>query len=152
MYHSIVKGNLLRSFAALNRGDYGVITRQFRKEGVSHWFSGEGHPLAGLRTDIGHIHQWYERLARLMPDLAFDIEKVAISGWPWRTTAILTWTDRLTDRAGRPYQNRGVHVITIRWGRVTGLEVYCDTAYLQGYFEALKGQGVTEAGEEPIIS
>ena len=152
MYHAIVKRNLLRSFAALNRGEYGVITRQFPKAGASHWFSGEGHPLSGLRTQTRHIHQWYERLARLMPDLQFEIEEVAISGWPWRTTAMLSWRDRLTDRAGISYQNRGVHVITIAWGKVVGLQVYCDTEYLRGYFEALKAQGVEEAGAAPIVS
>lgn len=152
MYHRIVKQNLQRSFAALNRGEYEVITRQFPDRGASHWFSGEDHPLSGLRTTKADILLWYERLDRLMPDLQFEIEKVAISGWPWHTTAMLAWQDRLSDRAGQPYQNRGVHVITIRWSRVTGLQVYCDTEYLRGYFEALKKQGVEEAGAPPIVS
>lgn len=152
MYHAIVKRNLLNSFAALNRGDYAVITRQFRAQGVSHWFSGEGHPLAGLRRDKASILAWYERLAALMPDLAFEIEKIAVSGFPWRTVAMLEWTDSLSDRAGTRYRNRGVHVITISWGKVIALEVFCDTDYLNGYFEVLKAQGVPEASLSPIES
>lgn len=151
MYHYIVKRNLIRSFQALNRGDYEVITRQFPKKDVSHWFSGEHHPLSGLRRSRSAILAWYERLARLMPDLQFHIEKIAVSGFPWRTTAMLEWTDSLTDRAGTRYANRGVHVLTIRWGKVASLEVFCDTEYLQGYFKALREQGVTEAGEAPIV-
>lgn len=152
MYHYIVKKRLLNSFAALNRGDYEVITCQFPATGASHWFSGEGHPLSGLRTDKADIVRWYDRLARLMPDLTFHIDKVAVSGFPWRTTAMLEWTDSLTDRDGTRYQNRGVHVITIRWGKVIGLEVYCDTGYLMGYFKALAAQGVDEATAPPIVS
>ncbi|NLX83242.1 MAG: nuclear transport factor 2 family protein [Clostridiales bacterium] len=152
MYHAIVKRKLIKSFEALNAGRVEVITRQFRKTGVSHWFSGEGHPLAGLRTRIEDIYLWYERLRVLMPDLAFQIEKVAVSGFPWRTVAMLEWTDSLSDRAGTRYRNRGVHVITISWGKVIALEVFCDTDYLNGYFEALKAQGVPEASLPPIES
>lgn len=152
MYHAIVKRNLLNSFAALNRGDYKVITEQFRDQGVSHWFSGEQHPMAGLRRSKSAIFEWYDRLARLMPDLKFEIEKVAISGWPWHTVAMLEWTDHLSDREGQCYSNRGVHVITIAWGKVIALEVFCDIEYLQGYFAALRAQGVEEAAAPPIVS
>lgn len=98
MYHYIVKRNLLNSFAALNQGDYEVITKQFRDQNVSHWFSGENHPLSGLRTNKSSILEWYNRLSRLMPDLRFEIEKIAVSGFPWYTTAMIEWTDYLTDR------------------------------------------------------
>lgn len=152
MYHYIVKRNLMNSFEALNRGDYDVITRQFPDKDVSHWFSGENHPLSGLRTTKPAILEWYKRLEILMPDLNFTIEKIAVSGWPWNTTAMLEWTDHLTDREGKQYSNRGVHVITIAWGKVKSLEVFCDIEYLQGYFEALIKQGVAEASLPPIES
>ncbi len=149
MYHAIVKRNLHRSFDALNRGQYDVVTRQFHKE-ATHWFSGEGHPLSGLRRGLPDILAWYDRLARLMPDLRFDIEQTAISGWPWDTVAMLSWRDALHDRAGKPFANRGVHVIRLRWGKVVDLQVYCDTSYLQGHFDALVAQGVDEARAAPI--
>ncbi|NLY08313.1 MAG: SnoaL-like domain-containing protein [Tissierellia bacterium] len=152
MYHAIVKRNLINSFAALNNGDYDFVTKQFNKDGVSHWFSGENHPLSGLRRTHSSILLWYERLARLMPDLNFQIEKVAVSGFPWHTVAMLEWTDTLTDRRGNAYSNRGVHVITISWGKVMPLEVFCDTEYLKGYFKALQEQNVEEASAPPIES
>lgn len=151
MYHAIVKRNLLRSFEAINRQDYEFITKQFSQD-AHHYFSGENHPLAGLRTNKEDIISWYARLERLMPDLHFQIEEVSISGFPNRTIAFLKWSDTLTDRDGKQYSNRGVHVITISWGKVISLEVYCDTKYLQGYFDALVAHGVSEAQEQPIIS
>ncbi len=150
MYHSVVKRNLLNSFAALNRGDYEFITKQFRDNNVSHWFSGEDHPLSGLRTSKASILEWYARLSRLMPDLRFEIEKISVSGFPWHTIAMLEWTDYLTDRKGNSYSNRGVHVITIAWGKVISLEVFCDTEYLRRFFNALAEQGVDEASAKPI--
>ena len=46
--------------------------------------------------------------------------------------------------------NEGVHVITISWGKVTSLQVFCDTNYLLGYFDALKQLGIDEASSKPI--
>lgn len=87
-----------------------------------------------------------------MPDLKFTIEKVAISGPPWRTVAMLEWTDTLSDREGKVYSNRGVHVIQIAWGKVKSLAVFCDTKYLEGYFASLVKSGVKEAKMPPIIT
>ena len=151
MYHAIVKRRLLRSFAALNRGDYAAITKQFAPQAV-HWFSGTEHPLAGTRHTSAAIHAWYVRLKQLMPDLQFDIEHVAVSGWPWDTVAMLSWSDTLHDREGKAYANRGVHLIRLQWGRVVELQVFCDTEYLKGYFSALAKQGVEEAQAAPIES
>lgn len=151
MYKRIVRQNLLNSFKALNNGDFQFVTKQFGPN-ATHWFSGENHPLAGLRTTNKDILSWYDRLHRLMPDLKFEIEKISVSGLPHNTIAFLEWKDTLTDREGKLYSNRGVHVIGISWGKVVSLEVFCDTEYLNGYFEALKKQGVEEAFAEPIVS
>lgn len=85
-----------------------------------------------------------------MPDLNFVINKIAISGTPRKTIAMLEWTDTLSDPSGKKYSNEGVHVITISWGKVTSLQVFCDTKYLLGYFDALKQLGIDEASSKPI--
>lgn len=151
MYKTIVKRNLLNSFEALNNGDFQFVTKQFAPN-ATHWFSGENHPLSGLRTNNKDILDWYDRLHRLMPDLKFEIEKISVSGLPHNTMAFLEWTDTLSDREGNKYSNRGVHVIGISWGKVISLEVFCDIDYLNGYFDALIKQGIKEASAKPIIS
>lgn len=50
MYKYFVKRNLLKSFKAINEGNYDFITKQFKDHDVVHWFSGKNHPLAGKRT------------------------------------------------------------------------------------------------------
>ena len=64
--------------------------------------------------------------------------------------AFVEWVDELSDRDGNRYSNEGVHVITIKWGKVTELHIYCDTQKLATICQTLGGQGVQEAVAAPI--
>jgi ketosteroid isomerase-like protein len=148
MYHFIVRRNLRNSFAQVNRGEYAPIVRQFAP-GSEHWFSGS-HALSGGRRDLEQIQQWYDRLAMLLPDLRFEIKKVASRGWPWDTIAFVEWVDHLTDRSGNHYSNQGAHVLRIEWGKITELHIYCDTQLLATVCDILGSQGVEQATAAPI--
>ncbi|MGW5349081.1 nuclear transport factor 2 family protein [Streptomyces sp. NPDC004031] len=148
MYHAIVRRNLRKSFAEVNRGNYPAIVRQFTPA-AEHWFSGS-HALGGGRHDNRRIQQWYDRLAALLPDLRFELTKVSAKGWPWDTVAFVEWVDHLTDREGNHYSNQGVHVIRIAWGKITELHIYCDTALLASVLDTLAAQGVSEASAPPV--
>ncbi|MET9397518.1 nuclear transport factor 2 family protein [Kitasatospora sp. NPDC002965] len=148
MYHAIVRRNLRNSFAEVNRGNYPAIVRQFAPD-AEHWFSGS-HALAGGRHDAEQIQRWYDRLAEVMPDLRFELKKVVAKGWPWDTVAFVEWVDHLTDREGNHYSNQGVHVLRIKWAKITELHIYCDTALLASVCDVLGQQGVTEAVAPPI--
>ncbi|MFJ9968033.1 nuclear transport factor 2 family protein [Streptomyces avermitilis] len=148
MYHAIVRRNLRNSFAEVNRGNYAAILRQFTPD-AEHWFSG-GHALSGGRTTTEQIQRWYDRLAEAMPDLRFELKKVVAKGWPWDTVAFAEWVDHLTDREGNHYSNQGVHVVRIKWGKITELHIYCDTELLETVLDKLGQQGVDEAVATPI--
>jgi ketosteroid isomerase-like protein len=106
--------------------------------------------LSGGRSDIQQIQEWYDRLAAVLPDLRFEIKKVASNGWPWNTIAFVEWVDHLTDRAGNHYSNQGVHVLRIKWGKIVELHIYCDTQLLASVCETLGTQGVEQALAAPI--
>ncbi|MFE7559036.1 nuclear transport factor 2 family protein [Kitasatospora sp. NPDC057500] len=148
VYHAVVRRNLRKSFGEVNRGNYGAIVRQFAPE-AEHWFSGR-HALSGARRRGEEIQRWYDRLAEVMPDLRFEVKKVVAKGWPWDTVAFAEWVDHLTDREGNRYSNQGVHVVRIKWGRITELHIYCDTELLERVLERIGGQGVGEAVAEPV--
>ncbi len=148
MYHLIVRRNLRRSFAAINKGDYAAIVRQFAPS-AEHWFSGS-HPLAGRRDNLADIQQWYDRLAAIFPTLRFEITKLVVSGWPWDTVAMIEWVDHIEDRLGNQFSNQGVHVIRLKWAKVHELHVYCDTQLLAQICDTLSDQGLDEAGR-PVI-
>ncbi len=148
MYHFIVRQQLRKAFRQLNQGDYGSIRRQFAPH-FEHIFPGD-HPLGGARHTHESIHRWYDRLAALFPDLRFRVKAITVSGWPWDTQASVEWADQLTAPDGKPFNNVGVHLFRLKWGRVVSLRVYCDTERLIEVCRYFAQQGVTVAGAAPI--
>ncbi|WP_461112325.1 nuclear transport factor 2 family protein [Spirosoma jeollabukense] len=148
MYHSIVKKLALQSFEHLNRGNYETVLKSI-SPAITHTFSGH-HALGGTRHSIGAMRQWFQRLFRLSPGLAFEIQNVAVNGWPWKTTIAVEWIDRATLADGSDYVNEGVHVIKMRWGKVVYLHAYLDTALTIAMCERLAAHGLSEALAAPI--
>lgn len=148
MYHRIVRHKLASAFAAINRGDYSGIAAQFAPR-HRHVMFGE-HALAGERRTLASTTRWYDRLQRLLPGLRFEVQAIAVTGWPWRTQATVSWTDRFNLPDGSQGSNQGVHEFELRWGRVHRLAVHCDTARLQRYCERMAAAGLTEAMAPPI--
>ncbi len=148
MYHFIVKQKLRRAFADINAARYDHIVSQFAPK-HRHIMYGE-HALSGERHTIQSTTAWYARLQRLLPDLRFDVQAIAVTGWPWNTTAMVSWNDRFTLPDGSAGNNQGVHVFNLAWGRVTALAVHCDTAKLAAYCETMAAQGLVEAAALPI--
>lgn len=148
MYHFIVRSNLRKSFAQVNSGDFAPIVAQFAPGG-EHWFSGS-HALGGGRRDLRQVQDWYDRLAVIFPDLRFELKKVSAKGWPWDTIAFVEWVDHVSDRAGNHYSNKGVHVLRIKWGKITELHIYCDTQMIAAICEIIGSQGTEQAVAAPI--
>ena len=148
MYHAIVRRKLRRAFADINAGHYEGIVAQFAPQ-HRHAMAGR-HALAGDRRSLASTARWYERLQRLLPDLAFDIRAITVGGMPWKTMAAVTWDDRFTLPDGTPGSNTGVHEFELRWGRVHSLVIHCDTDRLQHYCERIAACGVEEAAAAPI--
>ncbi len=147
MYHRIVKRRLRRAFEDINAGRYDRIVPQFAPA-HRHAFLGE-HALGGTRRGLEATRAWYGRLARVFPDLRFDVRSIAVAGGPWDTVAMIEWIDNFTVN-GTPAGNQGVHVFRLRWGRVVELSVYCDTAKLRRYLEEKAAGGLAEAIAPPI--
>jgi ketosteroid isomerase-like protein len=148
MYHAIVRAKLRRAFRQINAGRYDPIVAQFAEPHV-HVMHGE-HAMSGERRSIASTARWYARLQRLMPDLRFEIEHIAVAGWPWRTVAFVAWTDQFTLPDGTRTANQGVHVFGLRWGKVHSLAVHCDTARLEGLLRRAAALGLGEAIAPPI--
>jgi ketosteroid isomerase-like protein len=148
MYHAIVRAQLRRAFRNVSRGDYDAVQRVLAADS-EHSFSGD-HTLGGVRHSEGSRRVWYRRLANVLPGLSFDVLDIAVSGWPWATTAAVRWRDRGRTQTGEPFRNEGVHFLRMRWGRVTSLHIYCDTALLSDVLARQAAAGVTEAAAPPI--
>lgn len=148
MYHLIVRRKLLRVFAELGKGNSEYVIAGLAPA-FDHQFAG-AHALGGVRHTVPAIRAWFERLYRLFPDINFTIKHVAVSGWPWNTTALVEWHDSATTATGEPYDNDGVHIVRLRWGKLVSLHAYLDTAILARSCSQMAAAGVAEAGATPI--
>ena len=149
MYHFFVRRTFHNMFQQLSAGNWQYAVTRMAPV-FEHTFAGE-HCLGGTRHTIESFRRWFERLYRLFPNLQFEIHHVAVSGWPWDTTAVAEWTDRATPKDGQPYVNRGVHVVRLRWGRVVSLHAYLDTRLVTETCRRLAEQGIEEAAAAPIV-
>lgn len=148
MYRLIVERRVRRVFAQLGAGDYQSSVAQFPPH-LSHHFPGE-HALGGTRHTPAAMRRWFERLFAIFPDLHFEIRAVLIRGWPWHTIAAIEWTDRAILPDGSSYENDGVHIMHLRWGRVVSIRPYLDTqAVADACARAARG-GVAEGMAAPI--
>ena len=148
IYRRIVERQLRRAFEALNRGDHAPVLAAFGMP-VEHVFFGE-HALGGARHEMAALVAWYARLKSIFPDLHFDIDRVAVTGMPWNTIALVEWRDRFTLPDGSQRGNQGVHALRLAWGKVVSLRVYCDTQKLAVILREMQAQGVAQAGLAPI--
>ncbi|WBU59003.1 nuclear transport factor 2 family protein [Paracoccus albus] len=131
MYHAIVRRRITGLFEAINRGEIEPVLDAFASD-AEHVFLGEDHALAGRRDNPASIRAWYERLRRIMPDLRFELHRIDIAGGPWNTIATVEWTESNTGTDGVLTQNGGVHVIHLRWGKMTRLLILTDMIPLIG--------------------
>ncbi len=148
MYHFVVDRKVRRAFRDINAGHYANIVSQFAPR-HEHVMFGE-HALGGRRRTLASTGQWYKRLQRMLPDLRFDVQSVAVSGWPWDTRILVSWADAFSLPDGSRGNNQGVHELRMAWGKVTSLQVHCDTARLQAYCERMGQLGLAEATAAPI--
>lgn len=149
MYHAIVRRKLRGIFNALNEGRYTAMPGQFATT-HEHTFFGQ-HALSGTRHTLAATRRWYERLPAAIPDLRFDVKHIVVNGWPWNTAVAVEWVDHGKTLDGQPFNNQGVHFVTLRWGKVVSLRIYCDTVTLTDVLQRNGACGAEEAVAAPIL-
>ena len=83
----------------------------------------------------------------------FEGQQPLGEGWPWHTTVFVPWDATATLLNGDDsYFNRGLHVITMRWGKVYALDVFEDSQEVARGLAAQAAAGLEEAVAEKIVS
>lgn len=150
MYHAIVKRIAVANFHRVNAGDYEGLLASCTPD-IHHRFGGE-HALGGERHDREALRHWFARLGRLCPDLSLSVRDVWVKGLPHDTTVIIRWTSQATRPDGSRYDNHGVHVVSMRWGKATAIDANEDSQAIAGLLAQLADAGVAEAAAAPITS
>ena len=150
MYHAIVKRIAVRNFERVNDHDYDGLLKDCAPD-IHHRFGGH-HALGGERHDRTGLRDWFARLGRLAPTLRLTVTDVWVKGLPNDTTIIMRWTGTQHLPDDSPYENHGVHVIRMRWGRIVDIDANEDSQLVANSMTILAAHGVAEALADPILS
>ena len=143
MYHAVVRSKIRSLFDAVNRGDAEPVITGFAAS-FEHRFLGEDHALGGSRTTVEATRAWYGRLYRLLPDIHFDVGKVAV-------IAVIDWIERNSGTDGVMTSVPGIHVVHIAWGKMTRLIICPHTDGVRNTLDRLYAFGTKEAHADPIV-
>lgn len=148
MYKAIARRKARATFEALSRGDWQTAIKDVSPD-VHHVFPGD-NAIGGERHSREAVARWFERLYRLIPDLRFEVRRVAVRGWPWDMMVAVEWADHGQAADGVPYENEGAHWIRLQRGKATYIHAYLDTEKVTKICRRLAESGVEEAAAEPI--
>ena len=150
MYHTIVKRIAVKNFLRVNDKDFAGILKDCTPN-IHHRFGGE-HALGGERHDREALGRWFERLGRLSPTLKLTVHDVWVKGTPWDTVIVVRWTGIQDMPDNSPYNNHGVHIIRMRWGKVFDIDANEDSQLVANALQVWAAHGVDEADAPPIVS
>jgi ketosteroid isomerase-like protein len=148
MYHAIVKRIVRNAFEDLSNRNLEPLLDRCAPD-LRHTFAGD-HALGGTRQSREAFRAWMERLYRLFPELQFHIRDIIVTGPPWDTRLAITWTDRGVAADGVEYENDGVHILRLKWGRLVELNARLDTQHLERTLDRMADAGIDEAAADPI--
>jgi ketosteroid isomerase-like protein len=150
IYSYIVKSKIRQTFDDVNNHRWDEAVNAVAPH-VHHRVSGV-HALGGERHSKEALRRWFERLGRVLPSLRIKVTNIWVKGMPWNTNVFVEWNGSATLANGDAYVNRGLHVFTLRWGRVHALEEFQDSQAAANGLAAQAAAGINEAAAEQIVS
>jgi ketosteroid isomerase-like protein len=148
VYKAIARRRIRSVFDAISRGDIEAATRDLADD-VHHVFPGD-HPLGGERHSREAMQRWFQRLFVLFPEIEFEVDRIAVRGWPWDMQIAVQWSDHGEAADGEPYENEGAHWIRIRRGKGVYVHAYLDTKRVNDACDRMAAAGIEEAAAPPI--
>jgi len=148
VYKAIARRRITAVFEALGTGDRDAALKDVAPD-VHHIFPGD-NAMGGERHSREAMGRWLDRVYRLIPELRFDVHKVAVKGPPWDMLVAVEWSDYGKAADGVPYENQGAHWIRLRRGKAVYIHAYLDTETVSAICDRLAAAGVEEAAAAPI--
>jgi ketosteroid isomerase-like protein len=147
MYATAVRWMIRRNVQKVNNGDIGPMLCGYADDAVLV-FPGE-HSWGGEYRGKERIRQFLQRCVD--SNIKFNIEEIAVDGWPWNTTICVRLSDEAKAPDGRVvYTNRAMIYGKIKWGKITFQEDYEDTQRVVAfdkYLESAEGKRATSDRE-----
>lgn len=150
-YHYIIKGFVRKNFKCVQEHRYDEVLNGVSDKQLEHTFAGD-NCLGGTRRDKESLKRWFERVGNVLPDLKFEITDIQVKGTPGETLVVARWNATCDLLNGDPYLNKGVHFITLKWGKAVKFDVYEDTQTVSHGLELQFQAGIKEAKAPKIES
>jgi ketosteroid isomerase-like protein len=150
MYKRFAERQARGVFQALSEGDWRKSLEDVADD-VHHTFPGD-NAIGGERHSKQAMERWFERVYRLIPDLNFEVKRVAVKGPPWDLKVAVEWRDWGHAADGVAYENEGAHWIRIQRGKATYIHAYLDTGKVTELCRRLADGGIEEAAAPPITN
>jgi ketosteroid isomerase-like protein len=149
LYSYIVKKKIRQTFDHVNQHHWDETVRDVAPK-IHHRVSGV-HALGGERHGKEALRGWFTRLGSVLPNLKIRVNNVWVTGWPWNTKVFVEWDGTATLLNGDAYINRGLHVFTLRWGKVHALEEFQDSQEAARGLAVQAAAGIKEAAAKQIV-
>ena len=149
MYQFIFKRQVAKGFEHISHANFDAVLSIFAPD-IHFTFVGN-HALGGDWHNRDMAKRWFERLHRLFPDLQLTPKHIRVTGFPWDVTMVTQFEVRATLPDKSPYQNEGVQVLRVRWGKAVDDYLIEDTQLLSAALAKIAASGNVEAGEGILI-
>ncbi len=150
-YHKIIKKIVRNNFKAIEEHRPEEIMSGVSDKSLEHTFAGD-NSLSGTRHDKESLLRWFKRVNTVMPELKVKITDLRVKGGPGNTLVIARWTATCTLLNGEAYENKGVHFITLKWGKAVKFDVYENTKVVSHGLDVQFEAGIKEAKAPKIES
>lgn len=128
IYARIVKGVLEKAYRNINQGTFEEVVKQFDPQ-VHFTFNGT-HALSIDTHSRDEVLRWFHQLRQLFPTFTIQAKAITVAGMPWNTLVASRFVARYTLADGTAYENHGLQVVRIVWGKVVEDHISEDTALL----------------------
>ncbi len=150
-YHRIIKKIVRNNFKAIEEHRPEEIMTGVSDKSLEHTFAGD-NSLSGTRRDKESLLRWFKRINLVLPDLKIEITDIHVKGGPSNTLVITRWTATCKLLNGEAYENKGVHFITLKWGKAVKFDVYENTKVVSHGLDVQFEAGIKEAKAPKIES
>lgn len=151
IYHNYVKKLVRSNFKSIEEHRPEEIMSGISGINFEHTFAGD-NSLSGTRRDKKSMLRWFKRVNTVLPELKFEITDIQVKGGLANTFVIARWTATCRLLNGEPYENKGVHLITIKWGKAVKFDVYENTKVVSHGLDVQFEAGIKEAKAPKIVS
>ena len=151
IYHNYVRKLVRSNFKSIEEHRPEEIMSGISDITLEHTFAGD-NSLSGTRHDKESVLRWFKRVNIVLPDLKFEMTDIQVKGGPANTLVIARWTATCHLLNGEPYENKGVHFITLKWGKAVKFDVYENTKVVSHGLDVQFEAGIKEAKAPKIVS